>query len=78
MGRGWRPLVVGAAVVVATFALAQAQIFAPSAPAEPGAVGDAAQGQAIFTGECASANVATTTAAPTTSGRHPRPIRTRT
>jgi mono/diheme cytochrome c family protein len=54
MGRGWRPLVVGAAVVVAAFALAQAQIFAPSAPAEPGAVGDAARGQAIFTGECAS------------------------
>ena len=51
MSRGWRPLVVGAAVVVATFALAQAQVFAPSAPAEPGATGDAARGESIFAGE---------------------------
>jgi mono/diheme cytochrome c family protein len=53
MGRGWRPIVVGGAVVVATFALAQAQIFEPSAPAEPGAAGDAARGEAIFASECA-------------------------
>ena len=40
MGRGWRPILVGGAVVVATFALAQAQIFAPSAPAGGAAAGD--------------------------------------
>jgi mono/diheme cytochrome c family protein len=53
MGRGWRPLVVGGAVVVGTFALAQAQVFEPSAPAEPGAAGDAARGEVIFASECA-------------------------
>jgi mono/diheme cytochrome c family protein len=53
MGRGWRPLLVGGAVVVATFALAQVQVFEPSAPAEPGAVGDAARGEVIFASECA-------------------------
>ena len=53
MGRGWRPLVVGGAVVVATFALAQAQVFEPSAPAQPGGAGDAARGEAIFATECA-------------------------
>ena len=53
MGRGWRPLLVGGAVVVGTFALAQAQVFAPSAPAEPGAAGDAVRGEAIFASECA-------------------------
>ena len=33
MGRGWRPILVGGAIAAGTFALAQAQIFAPSAPA---------------------------------------------
>ena len=32
MGRGWRPILIGGAVVVATFALAQAQSSHPSAP----------------------------------------------
>jgi mono/diheme cytochrome c family protein len=54
MGRGWRPLLVGGAVVVGTFALAQAQVFEPSAPTEPGAAGDAVRGEAIFAGACAS------------------------
>jgi mono/diheme cytochrome c family protein len=53
MSRGWRPIVVGGAVVVATFALAQAQVFEPSAPAEPGAAGDVVRGEAIFASECA-------------------------
>jgi mono/diheme cytochrome c family protein len=53
MSRGWRPIVVGGAVVVATFALAQAQVFEPSAPAEPGAAGDTARGEVIFASECA-------------------------
>jgi mono/diheme cytochrome c family protein len=53
MSRGWRPIVVGGAVVVATFALAQAKVFEPSAPAEPGATGDAVRGEAIFASECA-------------------------
>ena len=53
MVRGWRPLLVGGAVVVGTFALAQAQVFEPSAPAEPGAAGDATRGEAIFASECA-------------------------
>lgn len=52
MGRGWRPLVVGGAVVAVTFALAQAQVFAPSAPAETGTAGDPVRGAAIFASEC--------------------------
>jgi mono/diheme cytochrome c family protein len=53
MGRGWRPILVGGAVVVATFALAQAEIFAPSSPAGDAAAGDVVQGEAIFQRECA-------------------------
>ena len=52
MSGGWRPLVVGSAIVVATFALAQAQIFEPSAPADAQVAGDAARGEAIFASEC--------------------------
>lgn len=54
MRRGWRPLLVGAAVAVGTFALAQVQIFAPSAPAA-GAVsgGDVYRGETVFQRECA-------------------------
>jgi cytochrome c550 len=54
MSRGWRPLVVGAVIVVATFALAQAEVFAPSAPAGEAAAGDAARGEAIFESNCSS------------------------
>ena len=54
MRRGWRPLVVGGAIVVATFSLAQAQVFEPSAPASLELVGDATRGTAVFAGECSS------------------------
>ena len=53
MGRGWRPLLVGAVVVAASFALAQAEVFGPSAPAGEQASGDAARGEQIFAAECA-------------------------
>lgn len=55
MGRGWRPVIVGAAVAVGTFALAQAEIFAPSAPTG-GVVagGDIYRGETVFQRECAS------------------------
>jgi mono/diheme cytochrome c family protein len=53
MGRGWRPVLVGGAVVAATFALAQAEIFAPSAPAGEQAPGDPVRGATVFAGECA-------------------------
>jgi mono/diheme cytochrome c family protein len=54
MRRGWRPLLVGGAVVVCTFALAQAEIFAPSSPAGPETVGDVSRGDTVFQRECAS------------------------
>lgn len=53
MGRGWRPILIGGAVAVGTFALAQAQIFAPSAPAGGAAAGDFYSGETIFQRECA-------------------------
>ena len=53
MGRGWRPILIGGAVAVATFALAQAEIFAPSAPAGGAAAGDSYRGETIFQRECA-------------------------
>ena len=52
MSYGWRPMVVGGAVVVVTFVLAQAQVFAPSAPAETGTPADPVRGAEIFAGEC--------------------------
>ena len=53
MGRGWRPILIGGAVAVATFALAQAEIFAPSAPAGTAAAGDFYNGETVFQRECA-------------------------
>jgi len=55
MRRGWRPILVGGAVVAGTFALAQAQIFEPSVPAA-GTVsgGDVYVGETVFERECAS------------------------
>jgi mono/diheme cytochrome c family protein len=54
MGRGWRPILIGGAVVVATFALAQAQVFAPSVPAGGAALaGDSSRGETVFQRECA-------------------------
>ncbi len=55
MGRLWRPLLVGAVVAGATFALAQLTVFEPSAP--PAATlsgGDVYRGQVVFERECAS------------------------
>jgi mono/diheme cytochrome c family protein len=54
MGRGWRPILAGGAVVVGTFALAKAQIFEPSAPStSSAATGDATRGAVVFERECA-------------------------
>jgi mono/diheme cytochrome c family protein len=53
MGRGWRPALVGAAVAVGTFALAQAQVFEPSAAPTPAVAGDAVRGKVVFGRECA-------------------------
>jgi mono/diheme cytochrome c family protein len=53
MWRGWRPILVGGAVVVGTFALAKAQIFEPSAPAGTAVAGDAARGKTLFAQNCA-------------------------
>src|SRR5262245_60867894 len=54
MGRGWRPVVVGAAVVVGTFVLAKAQIFEPSAPAGTAVAGHAVRGKVLFAQNCAT------------------------
>jgi cytochrome c551 len=53
MRRGWRPVLVGGAVVVATFALAQVQVFAPEAPSAGAGTGDADRGAAVFEETCA-------------------------
>jgi mono/diheme cytochrome c family protein len=54
MGRGWIPVLVGAAVVVCTFALAQAQVFEPSVPPAPASAGgDVYRGETVFQRECA-------------------------
>jgi mono/diheme cytochrome c family protein len=52
MGRLWRPLLVGALVVVGAFALAEARIFEPSAVTSTGA-GDAHAGALVFQSKCA-------------------------
>jgi mono/diheme cytochrome c family protein len=54
MRRGWRPILVGGAVAVATFALAQAHVFEPDAPSAPSGGGDAARGAFVFAETCAS------------------------
>lgn len=54
MGRGWRPLVVGGAIAAATFALAQAAVFAPSVPSSATVgSGDVYRGETVFQRECA-------------------------
>jgi mono/diheme cytochrome c family protein len=54
MRRGWRPILIGGAVAVGTLALAQAQVFAPSAPAGGAvATGDSSRGETVFERECA-------------------------
>ncbi len=55
MGRAWRPLVVGAVVVVATFVLAQFAVFEPSVSSDAAvAGGDFYRGGIIFERSCAS------------------------
>lgn len=55
MARGWRPVLIGGAVAAATFALAQTEIFAPSAPVgDATGVGDFYRGETIFQRECAA------------------------
>jgi cytochrome c551 len=55
MGRGWRPILIGGAVVACTFALAKAEIFAPSAPTGATASGgDADRGETVFERQCSS------------------------
>jgi mono/diheme cytochrome c family protein len=53
MGRLWRPVLIGAVVVVATFLLAQATIFEPEAeqPQAP-LTGDAERGAVVFESTC--------------------------
>jgi len=54
MGRGWRPILVGAAIAAGTFALAQAAVFAPSTPSGAAASGgDVYRGETVFQRECA-------------------------
>jgi mono/diheme cytochrome c family protein len=52
MGRIWRPLLVGALVVVGVFVLAKARIFEPSAVTAAGP-GDPYAGQLVFESKCA-------------------------
>jgi mono/diheme cytochrome c family protein len=55
MGRGWRPLVVGAVVVAATFVIAQLAVFEPSASIDAGVVGgDFDRGEVVFERACAT------------------------
>ena len=55
MPRIWRPLLVGAVIVLAVFLLAQAQVFEPSASTGGTATGgDFYAGQLVFERECAA------------------------
>ena len=54
MGRGWRPLLVGGIVAAATFALAEAQVFAPSAAPVQLASGDPVRGKVVFAKVCST------------------------
>lgn len=52
MRRLWRPITVGALVVVGVFALAKARVFEPAAVKAAGP-GDPYAGQVVFEGKCA-------------------------
>jgi mono/diheme cytochrome c family protein len=54
MGRGWRPILVGSAVVAVVFVLAQAHPFQPEAPSGAPVAGDAASGAVVFEQRCAA------------------------
>ena len=49
----WKPLVVGAVVVVAVFVLAKARVFEPSVAQSGTAAGDARAGRVAFKSKCA-------------------------
>ena len=53
MRRIWRPLAVGAVVVVGVFVLAKARIFEPTATGQTAGAGDARAGQLVFESTCA-------------------------
>ena len=53
MSRLWRPVLVGAVIVVATFLLAQRPIFEPDAPASTVDEGRADVGLTLFERDCA-------------------------
>jgi mono/diheme cytochrome c family protein len=53
MGRGWRPVLAGAIVVVAVFLLAQRPIFEPDTSDRPVLVGDVERGEVLFAENCA-------------------------
>ena len=53
MGRAWRPVLAGAAVVVAVFLLAQWTIFEPSSDDQPRLLGGADRGALLFVDSCA-------------------------
>lgn len=50
----WRPLLVGAVVVVAVFLLAKARVFEPSVAASQAGAGDARAGKLVFASKCAA------------------------
>jgi mono/diheme cytochrome c family protein len=52
MERLWRPILVGAAIVIVTFALAQAQIFEPDTSETP-LLGNPNRGAEVFADTCA-------------------------
>ena len=52
MRRGWRPILVGGVVAAATFALAEAHVFSPSAAPAPSTAGDTAHGATLFAQTC--------------------------
>jgi cytochrome c550 len=54
MPRIWRPVLVGAVIVIGVFVLANAQVFEPSASTgDSVTVGDAARGEGVFGSKCA-------------------------
>jgi mono/diheme cytochrome c family protein len=53
MGRLWRPVLVGAVIVIATFVLAQATIFEPEATSDTPLLGDPNRGAEVFADTCA-------------------------
>jgi cytochrome c551 len=53
VGRGWRPVIAGAVVVIAVFLLAQWPIFEPDTSDQPRLLGGAERGAVLFGESCA-------------------------